>query len=44
MLPQPIKNFIDVFSQLPSIGPRQATRLAFKLISSGKNKIEETSG
>lgn len=42
MLPQPIKNFIDIFSQLPSIGPRQATRLAFKLISSGKNKIEET--
>ena len=42
MLPQPIKNFIDKFSRLPSIGPRQATRLAFKLISSGKNKIEET--
>ncbi len=41
MLPQPIKNFIDIFSRLPSIGPRQATRLAFKLISSGKNKIEE---
>lgn len=42
MLPQPIKFFIDIFSQLPGIGPRQATRLAFKIISSGKNKIEET--
>ncbi len=42
MLPQPIKSFIDIFSHLPGIGPRQATRLAFKIISSGKNKIEET--
>jgi len=42
MLPDPIKNFIAIFSQLPSIGPRQATRLAFKLIAGGKNKIEET--
>lgn len=42
MLPEPIKNFIEIFSRLPSIGPRQATRLAFKLISGGKNKIEET--
>ncbi|MEK9154735.1 MAG: recombination mediator RecR [Patescibacteria group bacterium] len=43
MLPQQIRNFIDIFSKMPSIGPRQATRLAFKLISIGKNKIEETS-
>ncbi len=42
MLPEPIKKFIEIFSQLPSIGPRQATRLAFKLIAGGKNKIEET--
>ena len=42
MLPQPIKFFIDIFSKLPGIGPRQATRLAFKIISSGENKIEET--
>ncbi len=44
MLPEPIQNFIDVFSRLPSIGPRQATRLAFKLVSGGKNKIEQISG
>lgn len=41
MLPQPVKKFIDVFSELPGIGPRQATRLAFKLVGGGKNKIEE---
>ena len=40
MLPQPIKNFIEIVSKLPSIGPRQATRLAFYLINSGKNEIE----
>ena len=43
MLPDPIKKFIEIFSALPSIGPRQATRLAFKLIAGGKNKIEEIS-
>jgi len=43
MLPEPIKKFIEIFSALPSIGPRQATRLAFKLIAGGKNKIEEIS-
>lgn len=42
MLPEEIKNFIRVFSALPSIGIRQATRLAFKLISSGKASIDET--
>jgi len=41
MLPDPIKKFIDVFSELPSIGPRQATRLAFYLIQQGKNAISE---
>ena len=41
MLPEPIKNFIEVFSALPSIGRRQATRLVFKLMDSGKAKIEE---
>ncbi len=40
MLPQPIKNFIEIFSKLPSIGPRLATRLAFYLINNGKNGIE----
>lgn len=42
MLPEPIKKFIEIFSTLPSIGVRQATRLAFKLINSGRDKIEET--
>lgn len=42
MLPDQIKNFIKVFSALPSIGIRQATRLAFKLIEGGKAKIDET--
>lgn len=39
-LPDPIKNFIHYFSKLPSIGPRQATRLAFHVIGSGKDEIE----
>ncbi len=42
MLPEPIKKFIEIFADLPGIGVRQATRLAFKLINSGKNKIDET--
>ncbi|MBN2198003.1 recombination protein RecR [Candidatus Wolfebacteria bacterium] len=42
MLPEPIKKFIEIFSVLPGIGIRQATRLAFKLIDGGRNKIEET--
>lgn len=42
MLSEPIKKFIEIFSVLPGIGIRQATRLAFKLINSGRNKIEET--
>lgn len=41
MLPDSIKKFVEIFSQLPSIGPRQAMRLAFKLIAGGKNKIDE---
>ncbi len=40
MLPEPIKNFIEIFSKLPSIGPRLATRLSFYLVNSGKNEIE----
>lgn len=43
MLPNPIKTFVDLFSRLPSIGPRQATRLAFYLSNLGKNKIREIS-
>lgn len=37
----PIQDFIEALSSLPSLGPRQATRLAFKLIREGKGKIEE---
>jgi len=43
MYPEAIKHFIDAFSKLPSIGPRQATRLAFHLVNSGKANIEEIS-
>lgn len=39
MLPEAINNFIEVFSRLPSIGPRQATRLAFHILSLGKSDV-----
>ncbi len=39
MIPENIQRFVQAFSRLPSIGPRQATRLAFRLIASGKNHI-----
>lgn len=42
MLPDSIKKFVEIFSGLPSIGTRQAIRLAFKLINGGRAKIEET--
>lgn len=41
MLPEPIKTFTELFSKLPSIGPRQAARLAFYIVSLGRNKIRE---
>lgn len=41
MLPDPIKKFVDEFSKLPSIGPRQATRLAFYISNLGKTKVKE---
>jgi recombination protein RecR len=40
-LPDPIKNFVNHISKLPSIGPRQATRLSFFVINSGKKEIED---
>jgi|SRR3989344_6597244 len=43
MLPDPIKKFVEVFSKLPSLGPRQATRLAFYIAALGKNKVKEIS-
>lgn len=44
MLPDPIKNFVDAYAKLPSIGPRQATRLAFYISNLGKAKIKDLSG
>ncbi len=38
-LPPPIQNVVDELSELPSIGPRQAIRLAFHLIGEGKQNI-----
>lgn len=37
----PIQQFIDVFSRLPSLGPRFATRLAFYIVNQEKSKREE---
>lgn len=39
MIPENIQRFIQAFSRLPAIGPRQATRLAFKLITWGPARI-----
>lgn len=33
MLPLPIKNFVEIFSRLPSVGPRAATRLSFHILN-----------
>lgn len=41
MFPEAIRKFIDSFSQFPGIGPRQATRLAFYLISRGSAVTQE---
>ncbi len=40
MIPDKIKKFIESFAELPGIGPRQATRIAFYLLNQGKNFIE----
>ncbi|HUY69652.1 MAG TPA: toprim domain-containing protein [Candidatus Tyrphobacter sp.] len=37
-----IKKFADVFAELPGVGPRQATRLAFYFIHKGKPFLERT--
>lgn len=36
MYPKPIQNFIEKFSKLPGIGPRQAARLAFWILNEPK--------
>lgn len=38
-LPNSIRKLVDRLSELPSIGPRQATRLVFYLIGRGQNEI-----
>ncbi len=38
-LPAPLQTVVDELSRLPSIGPRQAIRLAFYLIGEGKQNI-----
>lgn len=35
-IPESIKKFVDAFSELPGIGPRQAIRLAFYFIGKGE--------
>ncbi len=40
-LPPEIKKFVDAFSELPGIGPRQATRLAFRLAHDRTRHIEQ---
>lgn len=41
MLPKQIQKFIENFSQLPSIGPRMARRLAFYLIGIDEQKFKD---
>lgn len=41
MIPEAIQKFIEVFSKLPSIGPRLATRLGFFLASLDQNSLRE---
>lgn len=41
MLPDPIRKFVDKFAQLPSIGPRQATRLGFYIKNLGNAAVRE---
>jgi len=43
MLPKPIKNLIDEFAKLPSVGPRQAARFVFHLLNQPKDEIEKFS-
>jgi len=39
-LPEPVKKLIERLAALPSLGPRQATRLAFYIIGRGGGEIE----
>jgi recombination protein RecR len=42
-LPDSIKKAADAFTELPSIGPRQAIRLVFHLIGRGQNNVRNLS-
>lgn len=42
-LPKEIERFIDEFSQLPSVGPRMATRMAFYLTESKSKNADSLS-
>ncbi len=35
-IPEAIRKFVEIFSGLPGIGPRQATRIAFELVRKGQ--------
>jgi len=41
MLPQSLENLINKLSQLPEIGPRQATRLAFYLLERPEKELKD---
>lgn len=41
MLPRPIQNLIDEFAKLPSVGPRQAARFVFYLLTQPKEEIDK---
>ncbi len=41
MIPEPIKNLIDALKKLPSIGPRQATRMAFYIAREERASVAE---
>lgn len=43
MIPAPIRRFIAFFSELPSVGPRQASRFAFWLIKQGPSVVADYS-
>lgn len=43
-IPEPIKPFVDEFSKLPGIGPRQALRLAFYLANRGPTTVLPIAG
>lgn len=44
MIPRPIKDLVDLLTSLPSMGPRQATRLAFHISNMGRAKAAEFAG